>query len=413
VCAVVVAVIAALSYIHFFQDWFAVGYEKRNFTLTERLYTEARMMFTYMTWIILPSIEQYGLFHDDIVISSGLLAPKTTIISILGLMVLVAIAILTRRKLPWLGFGIGFFLLGHSIESTIVPLELVFEHRNYLPSLGLILIAVMAGRWLTIKLKLRKRVYITAGLSVSLFLLSMTLMRSLEWSSYYGQVLASVERHPNSARTQWAMGIWYLQTHSGELALGIDDSTLYNKGVEHALLSVNVGKKEYASSYFGLVLFHYKHNRPVPVEWLTELGERLKNNVYHVETDSYFKKLIECYQSDRCYAEADEVEYLFQQVLKNSKVTPRTRANFLSGYSAFKNHQRDYVSSAAALAESMKLVPTQRGYRNLVILYLELKDKASAEKSFAILKSMSGPLDTEENGRIEVYVNQCCDIPLP
>ena len=33
-------------------------------------------------------------------------------------------------------FGIAFFLGGHLLESTVLPLELYYEHRNYLPSFG-------------------------------------------------------------------------------------------------------------------------------------------------------------------------------------------------------------------------------------------------------------------------------------
>jgi tetratricopeptide (TPR) repeat protein len=36
-----------------------------------------------------------------------------------------------------LSFAILFFFLNHLVESSIVPLELIFEHRNYLPSMFL------------------------------------------------------------------------------------------------------------------------------------------------------------------------------------------------------------------------------------------------------------------------------------
>jgi Flp pilus assembly protein TadD len=39
------------------------------------------------------------------------------------------------RKRPVIGFSVLFFFLNHIIESSFLPLELIFEHRNYLPSL--------------------------------------------------------------------------------------------------------------------------------------------------------------------------------------------------------------------------------------------------------------------------------------
>ena len=41
----------------------------------------------------------------------------------------------------YLAFGIAWFLVGHSIESTVFSLELYFEHRNYFPGVGLFLLA--------------------------------------------------------------------------------------------------------------------------------------------------------------------------------------------------------------------------------------------------------------------------------
>jgi len=45
------------------------------------------------------------------------------------------------RRSPLATFEILFLFAGHRLESTLIPLELAFEHRNYLPSLGLILAA--------------------------------------------------------------------------------------------------------------------------------------------------------------------------------------------------------------------------------------------------------------------------------
>jgi Tfp pilus assembly protein PilF len=47
------------------------------------------------------------------------------------------------RRRPALGFAILFFFLNHVIESSIIGLELIFEHRNYLPSAFLFLPVAM------------------------------------------------------------------------------------------------------------------------------------------------------------------------------------------------------------------------------------------------------------------------------
>jgi hypothetical protein len=411
-CMVVVSLLAGLSYLHFYQFWYAGDYSFRSFTLGERLLTEARMMFTYITWIIVPSIDQYGLFHDEITVSASLFRPITTLYSVLGLIALVVLALTQRLRRPWLGLGVGIFLVGHSLESSIIPLEIVFEHRNYLPSLGVVLIAVLAIDAIIERLSVRRRVIISTCVAVMLFLSSMTLLRSMEWSSYYGQMAAAVERNPNSARTQWAMAIWYLQTHSSELALGIDDPGLYEKAREHALLAAEANK-EYTSSYFGLILFHFQHFRPFPGEWIDELGRRLEESVYHIETDEYFDKILDCYRSDSCYADEGSVDFLYRKVLANKTLPSSVRSRLLSAYSAFKYKDNKLQASALYLNQAVDLVPTKERYRNLVVLYLELKNVNMAKNNLQKFKSLSDQSDVEEIIRIEGYVNQCCDKPLP
>ena len=49
-----------------------------------------------------------------------------------------------RRRLPVVACGILWFFVGHLLESTVIPLELMFEHRNYLPSFAVLLAVIGA-----------------------------------------------------------------------------------------------------------------------------------------------------------------------------------------------------------------------------------------------------------------------------
>lgn len=116
---------------------FSTGYEHRQFSLTERLMTESRIIWAYVSSIFFPRLSYTGLFAGDIAISSGIFSPFTTFLSITGLVLVSSGAWRLRVKLPLVSFGILFFLAGHLMESTFIPLELYFEHRNYLPQFGL------------------------------------------------------------------------------------------------------------------------------------------------------------------------------------------------------------------------------------------------------------------------------------
>ncbi len=203
-------VLAALRPGFFFE-----GYVARDFTLYERLLTEARVLMDYLRWAALPDLRQLALFHDDFTVSRGLLQPLTTLLSLAGVAALLALAVACRRRLPLLSFGILWFFAGQLLESTVLPLELVFEHRNYLPLFGLILgcagtVYVMAAR--------------AGGLRAALLVFALllpsfafaTAMRAADWRSELAFAHAESAHHPGSARAatelQWAYMIYVMES---------------------------------------------------------------------------------------------------------------------------------------------------------------------------------------------------------
>jgi tetratricopeptide (TPR) repeat protein len=111
-------------------------YNERFFSPLQRLMTEPRILVYYLSLIFYPVPTRLSIEHD-VVISTSLFHPWTTLPSILLLFGLIGFGVFQIRKRPVLSFSILFFILNHLIESTIIGLELIFEHRNYLPSLFL------------------------------------------------------------------------------------------------------------------------------------------------------------------------------------------------------------------------------------------------------------------------------------
>ncbi len=114
------------------------GYESRSFTLTERLLAEPRVIVFYLSQIFYPSPDRFSIAHD-IILSSSFIKPWTTIPCILLIFSMIGVALSQIKKNPLLSFAILFFFLNHIIESSVIPLEIIFEHRNYLPSFFLFL----------------------------------------------------------------------------------------------------------------------------------------------------------------------------------------------------------------------------------------------------------------------------------
>jgi tetratricopeptide (TPR) repeat protein len=118
------------------------GYSIRHFNMIERLMTEPRVMCFYVSLILAPRINEFGLLHDDIAISHSLLSPWTTLPSLLALVSMLGYAIYARRHQPLLSLGVLWFFSAHLLESTVFPLEVAHEHRNYLAVLGILFVIV-------------------------------------------------------------------------------------------------------------------------------------------------------------------------------------------------------------------------------------------------------------------------------
>jgi len=112
------------------------------FTPEERLLTQPRALLHYIGWLSLLNPVPMSLYHFDFELSYGLFTPPTTFVAIffiLSLLITSIVSIINRKHLV-LGFGIAWFFIGHMIESTTIPLTLMYEHRNYLPGYGVLLI---------------------------------------------------------------------------------------------------------------------------------------------------------------------------------------------------------------------------------------------------------------------------------
>jgi len=117
---------------------FRLTYEMRDFTLGERLLTEARILWDYVRLALTPRSSALGPFHDDWIVSQGLFSPWTTLISLVAWAGLVLGGLAMRRRFPILLFAVLWYLGGHVLESSVAPLELYFAHRNYLPVIGIL-----------------------------------------------------------------------------------------------------------------------------------------------------------------------------------------------------------------------------------------------------------------------------------
>lgn len=128
--------LAIIGYMLYLLPSMPGAYGHREFTFEQRVMTEARILMQYLGLILFPRRNQIGPFQDDFPLSNGLLDPAETLASCLAIGALLTASVLFRKRIPVFSFAVLWFFAGHLIESTIIPLELYFEHRNYLPAIG-------------------------------------------------------------------------------------------------------------------------------------------------------------------------------------------------------------------------------------------------------------------------------------
>src|SRR5690606_21983218 len=94
--------------------------------------------------LLAPRARDFSIFSDDFVAAPAAAISMLDWAMLAIHAVFIALAVAISRRLPLAAFGLLFFYLMHAFESTVFPLEPYFEHRNYLPSAGLVLAAGQA-----------------------------------------------------------------------------------------------------------------------------------------------------------------------------------------------------------------------------------------------------------------------------
>ncbi len=174
-------------------------FNNRDFSLTERLLTEPRILFDYLHQIVLPKMGDLTLYHDDYIISKSLLDPWTTLPALLGIIFLIGLAFYLRKKAPIIAFAIAWFFAGHLIESTVLPLELYFEHRNYLPMLGIFITGIYYAFYYFKAYKKPIIIALVFLLSLNNFSLS---QNTKLWGKPFELIISWYEKHPESIRAK-------------------------------------------------------------------------------------------------------------------------------------------------------------------------------------------------------------------
>ena len=309
---VILPVIVLAVYSLYKPVWLLGGYSIRDFSLPERLMTEARVLWFYLRLIIMPDISQLGLWHGGIGILRGLLTPVSTLLACIGLVLMAGAAFLLRKRHPIAAFGILFFLLGHSIESSVIPLEIAHEHRNYLPDYGILLVIfyyLLSPAWHKDTIKIRQALAVI----LAIFFGAVTAIRAGQWADPRVHPLIEVRHHPDSVRANTEAAYMYVTQpiFSAEQA-----ENNYQLALDHYQKAADLSPNG-TSGLLGLVGLNAMRGRPIEERWVQELEYRLEHRSFAPDAANSLMQLEKCLTGGNCSHSPQVMARLLQAALRN------------------------------------------------------------------------------------------------
>jgi len=359
----------------------------RDFTLAQRLLTEPRVLVDYLHWTLLPNPMVLSLYHDEIVKSTGLLTPWTTLGAMLLLAALIAVAVWMRKRRPLVSLGIGWFFAAQLLTATLIPLELVYEQRMYFASIGVLLAAgalLLGLRW-KIALPLLRGFIVAVAL---LWFAVATNLRAREWSTPLRLAIAEANRHPESARAVYEAGRLLLIASNYQPGKMLDTSWKYLRQAD-AIPGASALPDQ------AMIMIADHHKQGDDTDYWSSMIQKLRDQPTRQEDISALISLTNCYGSGICKFDVAQLQRAYQAAL--SRPHPIARLN-----GAYADFQRDILHDDTRaeiyLARAVAGDPSESAYRiDLAALYARNGQTEKALEQIDALRRMNlaGRLDRQ------------------
>ncbi len=355
------------------------AYQIRDFTLGERLLTETRILSDYLFKILIPIPHSYGLFHDDYLVSRSLFTPISTVFAVSFVILMFIAAFISRIKYPVFAFAVLWFLAGHILESSFIGLVLYFEHRNYLPILGVIFAIIYAIFWLIDRMQVLKKIGILLGIIYLLLIIIATKLETDLWSKPLVQVTIWAENHPESRFAQSQAAQFYLITGYPEPALKYYRNmiqTFPNEGSAYAF-------------WLGASCFY--HNIPLPD--IEAVKRRFRLTKGKVSTLEALKVILDEQASGKC--KHVKIPPLLQALLESPVLLKENKYKIYHLYAFYYVNEKRYSDAIRMLDKSLSFNPNNRNVRMQKLLYLQIEGRyTEALEEIAKIRANLNPVSS-------------------
>ncbi|KRE88864.1 hypothetical protein ASG87_07875 [Frateuria sp. Soil773] len=346
----------------------------RDFTLGTRLLSEARVVVDYIQWTLLPTPQALSFYHDDFQASSGLLTPWTTLASMAVLACLLISAFWLRRRQPLAALGIALFLGSHLLTGTILPLELVYEHRNYFASLGLLLAIVPPLLALnpgprTATFALPRRTLLACLLA---WWTVNTAITAHAWGDPLSLAEELAERAPESPRAQYELGRTYI------IYSHYDPDSPFTRLAYAPLERAAALPKSSILPQQALIFMNSRMHLPLKEAWWDSMIAKLRARRSGVQDESSLQTLTQCAREGECKLPADRMTAAFQAALS----FPNPSARLLATYGDYAWNLLDDRKLGLRMTEAaIASAPGEPAYRITQVRMLAALGRANAARA--------------------------------
>ena len=229
---IVVSVIAVVVAITFWPTIDALTTETENVTRLQYFLAQGPILWIYAFKFFIPinlhleysfGINSFPLW----VCTVAWLAHAGVIVGALKLL----------AKQPLLTFGIAWFYIAHSVESSVIPIkDFAFEHRTYLPNVGLL----FAFSTLCSRLIASKRVGLTViPLVVILMFTAQSAHRNYQWANHFRFYDNELSHNPQNYRVMNETARYAVAEEEFERAADIYRTLIEERGIRDEAILIN------------------------------------------------------------------------------------------------------------------------------------------------------------------------------
>ena len=318
------------------------AFANRDFTLHERALTEGRVVLFYLRMAVAPRNDELGLYHDDFTLSHALWDPPSTALALAFLLGVTLLVWALRKRVPELAFGWGWFLIAHALESTIFPLELVHEHRNYFALVGLLLLVPLQLGKIG---KVRSRKLAVGIVAAYVALLGfITFARSEQWSNPVDWAALEAANHPQSPRANYELARIYM------FAMDQTKDQHYGDLADEALVRAMHAPGASVLPATGRVHLAYIRGRPPAESWIEDVRRAFAKPPFYNSSVSALTTLTNCQIEKICKFPEEALLDIYDAAMSNPAISNVARAEVLKVMANY------WIAHRGNLAHGMVLI---------------------------------------------------------